>query len=147
LDPELLLGTWNIISWEQRYDDGRVTYPLGKALDGFIAYDRHGRMSCMMAKADMVPFESGGQWNASEAERARAYSSFMSYAGRYSINGDVVTHHVEISLFPNWKNNQQKRRVKLLRDHAGDMLEIIARLEDGTSEARSAVLTWKRRHD
>jgi hypothetical protein len=144
MDKNGLLGRWNILSWEQRYDDGRVTHPLGTALEGFIQYDPNGQMMCMMARADRAPFVTGGQWNAQAEERASAYSGFMAYAGTYSVDGEWVTHHVETTLFPNWKNGNQKRRVQLQRDPSGDRLDITARLEEGTPEARTAVLAWKR---
>jgi hypothetical protein len=140
----LLLGRWNIISWQQRYDDGRIAHPLGTALEGFIQYDASGAMMCMMGRANRPGFVTGGQWNAANEEKAGAYSSFMAYAGTYSIDGEYVTHHVDISLYPNWKNGDQKRRVRYHRDAAGETLEIVARLEEGTPEARSAVLAWKR---
>jgi hypothetical protein len=144
MDKTLLLGRWNIVSWEQRYDDGRVTRPLGTALEGFIQYGADGRMICMMGRADRANFVTGGQWNASNDEKAGAYSSFMAYAGSYTVDGDLVTHHVDLSLFPNWKGGDQKRHVQLKRDPSGDTLEIAARLEEGSSEARTAVLAWKR---
>jgi hypothetical protein len=144
MDKNLLLGRWNIISWEQRYDDGRVTHPLGTALEGFIQYDANGQMICMIGRIDRPNFSTGGQWNASNDEKAAAYSSYLAYAGRYSVNGESVTHHVDLSLFPNWKNGDQKRRVELIPGAAGDKLNIVARLEEGTAEARSAVLAWKR---
>lgn len=144
MDKTPLLGRWNIVSWQQRYDDGRITYPLGTALEGFIQYDANGQMMCMMARADRSNFVTGGQWNASNDEKAGAYSSFMAYAGSYSVDGEWVTHHVDLTLFPNWKNGDQKRRVQLKRDPTGDTLDIVARLEEGTPEARSAVLAWKR---
>ncbi|MDB5728790.1 MAG: hypothetical protein JWQ00_1995 [Noviherbaspirillum sp.] len=144
MDKNLLLGRWNIISWEQRYDDGRVTHPLGTALEGFIQYDANGQMICMIGRTDRPNFSTGGQWNASDEEKAAAYSSYLAYAGRYSVNGESVTHHVDLSLFPNWKNGDQKRRVELIPGAAGDKLNIVARLEEGTAEARSAVLAWKR---
>jgi hypothetical protein len=144
MDKTLLIGRWKIVSWEQRYDDGRVTRPLGAALEGFIQYDVDGRMMCMMGRADRAGFVTGGQWNASNDEKAGAYSSFMAYAGSYTVDGDLVTHHVDLSLFPNWKGGDQRRHAQLRRDPSGDTLEIAARLEEGSTEARTAVLAWKR---
>ena len=57
------------------------------------------------------------------------------------VEGDTVTHAVDLSLFPNWQGGQQKRRFALRAD---GMLELTARLEEGTSEARTARLVWRR---
>lgn len=138
--PSDLIGRWNIISWLQLYDDGRRQAPLGEHLEGFIRYLPDGDMVCMVVRADQAPFETGGQWNASAEERAAAYSSMLSYAGTYRIDGDVVTHDVALSLFPGWKGGAQKRHVRL----EGDTLYIEAHLEQGTPEARTAQLKWQR---
>lgn len=136
-----LVGRWDIVAWEQDYDDGRLMYPMGENLQGFIRYEADGDMMCMIARADRENFTTGGQWDASEEERAAAYKSMLSYAGTYEIEGDTVTHHVEISLFPNWVGGDQRRKF-VLGDDGTVALE--ARLEDGTSEARTARLRWHR---
>ena len=138
--PADLIGRWNIVSWLQLYDDGRRQAPLGESLDGFIRYLEDGDMICMIARADLADFTSGGQWNASEAERAGAYSAMLAYAGTFRVEGDTVTHSVRQSLFPNWRGGEQKRSVRL----EGDTLFIEARLEAGTPEARTAQLKWRR---
>lgn len=140
MTPDQLVGRWNIVSWLQLYDDGRRQAPLGESLEGFIRYMADGDMVCMIANADQPVFTSGGQWNASEAERARAYSSMLAYAGNWRIEGDSVVHAVKQSLFPNWKGGDQRRQVRL----EGNTLFIEARLEAGTPEARTAQLKWQR---
>lgn len=56
----LFSGEWRIQSWVQRYDDGRVEYPMGQQLEGFIRYLPDGRMFCMIARAERSPFVEGG---------------------------------------------------------------------------------------
>lgn len=136
-----MTGRWQIVAWEQVYDDGRRTYPMGQEVEGFIQYDSDGRMMCMLCRCDRRNFTSGGQWNASEQEKAEAYSSMLAYAGTYTYSGDTVSHHVELSAFPNWKGGTQKRRIEMM--DAGQLV-LAARLEEGTSEARTARLVWKR---
>lgn len=133
-------GRWDIVSWLQLYDDGRVQAPLGDRLEGFLRYLPDGDMIVFIERADRAPFVTGGQWNADDAEKAAAYGSVLSYAGRYEIDRDHVIHHVEHSLFPNWKGGRQRRAVRL----EGDTLFIEARLEEGTGEARTAQLKWRR---
>lgn len=140
MTPADIIGRWNIVSWLQLYDDGRRQAPLGENLEGFIRYCEDGDMVCMIANAGQPQFTSGGQWNASEAERARAYSSMLAYAGKWRIEGNTVVHVVEQSLFPNWKGGDQRREVRL----DGDTLFIEAKLEQGTPEARTAQLKWQR---
>jgi hypothetical protein len=42
----------------------------------------------------------------------------VAYAGRYSLHGDRVVHHVELSLFPNWVGTDQMRSVEGTGDRA-----------------------------
>ncbi len=136
-----LIGKWTLLAWEQVYDDGRIEYPMGEKLEGFIRYSADGGMMCMLSRADRPAFVSGGQWSASAEEKAAAYDSMLCYAGRYQRDGDLISHHVEMSLFPNWKGGTQKRRVEKL---AGSELVLIARLEEGSAEARTSRLIWRR---
>lgn len=141
MSEQAIIGRWQIVAWEQVYDDGRRTYPLGQQVEGFIQYDPDGRMMCMLCRGDRQNFSTGGQWNASLEEKAAAYSSMLAYAGTFTFGGDTVSHHVELSAFPNWKGGIQKRRIETM--DAG-RLALVARLEEGTSEARTARLIWKR---
>ena len=139
MDRETIKGRWLIQSWEQLYDDGRVVLPMGTELEGFIEYSDHG-MFCVVAKKDRAAFTTGGQWNAEDAEKAAAYSSYLTYAGGYDVEGDTIIHKVNYSIFPNWVGGVQRR----LAVFDGELLSLNARLEEGTSEARTARLTWKR---
>lgn len=132
-------GRWQILRWEQVYDDGRVVYPMGEELEGFIEYGPHG-MFCALGRKDRAHFTTGGQWSADDAEKAAAYNSYLTYAGDYEVNGNTVTHKVRFSLFPNWAGGTQRRMAEL----EGDVLALTARLEEGTSEARTARLVWQR---
>ena len=135
------VGRWEILSWEQMFDDGRRELPMGEQLQGFIQYSEGGHMACMIARTDRSTFASGGQWNASDAEKASAYNSLLAYGGRYDVEGDVITHQVDISLFPNWVGGAQKRRFVV---NADGTLTLSARLEEGTPQARRACLIWRR---
>ncbi|MNO63277.1 hypothetical protein D3C76_539800 [compost metagenome] len=132
-------GRWDILAWEQLYDDGRVVHPMGVELEGFIEYGPQG-MFCVIAKKGRAQFSSGGQWSANDAEKAGAYGSYLTYAGGYEVQGDTVLHHVRHSLFPNWEGGTQRRVAQL----DGEVLALTARLEEGTGEARTARLVWRR---
>ncbi|MCY1267643.1 Lipocalin-like domain protein [compost metagenome] len=138
MNRDTIKGRWEILAWEQIYDDGRLVHPMGTELEGFIEYGDHG-MFCVIARKGRDPLE-GGQWSASDAEKAKAYDSYLTYAGGYEIDNGVILHHVRHSLFPNWEGGSQKR-VAIFN---GDTLELTARLEEGTAEARTAKLSWRR---
>jgi len=142
-----LEGRWIIESWQQIYDDGRVVLPMGEHLTGFAeyrftVYDK-GRVTIMLARADRARFTTGGQWDASQAEKARAYETGLFYAGRFSVQGDTVDHEIDIASYPNWVGSTQTRRI----EQQGDTLQLSARLEEGSHQARSAILRWRRAAD
>lgn len=136
-----LVGRWDVVAWEQVYDDGRRELPMGEQLEGFIRYLADGDMVCMISRGGRAPFTHGGQWHAPQADKAAAYQSMLSYAGRWRLDGDVITHHVQFSLFPNWVGSEQKRRVEPQPDGT---LALTARLEENTPQARTARLVWRR---
>ncbi len=49
----------------------------------------------------------------STEEKVHAVDTYVSYCGRYEFQGDVVIHHVELSLFPNWVGVDQERLAEL----------------------------------
>jgi len=139
MNKATIQGRWDILSWEQVYDDGRVVYPMGTELEGFIEYGPHG-MFCVVAKAGRAGFTTGGQWSADAAEQAEAYATYLTYAGDYDVQENAILHHVRYSLFPNWVGASQRRVARL----EADELILSARLEEETSEARTARLVWRR---
>lgn len=140
MNREVIKGRWSVLSWEQLYDDGRVVLPMGTELEGFIEYSDYG-MFCVISKKGRKQFTTGGQWNADDAEKAEAYSSYLTYAGGYDVDGNTITHQVKYSIFPNWEGVTQYRNAEL----EGDFLSLTtARLEEGTTEARVSKLTFRR---
>jgi hypothetical protein len=49
-----LVGTWRLVSFEVRDEDGRITHPLGEDAVGFITYAPDGHMAVQFGRADRV---------------------------------------------------------------------------------------------
>jgi hypothetical protein len=45
-------------------------------------------------------------------EQAEAFKTFLAYAGRYTLDGDKVTHHIEVSSIQNYVNKDMTRKVR-----------------------------------
>lgn len=138
--PTDLIGVWTMTNWIQRYRDGRIVLPMGPGPHGRLVYTEDGVMLGIIAAADRSNFVTGGQWTANDAEKAQAYSGFLAYSGRYTVDGDYVTHHVEISLFPNWVGGDQRRRIEI----DNDQLALTGVIEPGTADEREARLEWRK---
>jgi hypothetical protein len=116
-----LPGTWRVTSWRSFGADGSETAgPLGEDADGIIVYTRDGTMITTLARRDRPPVTGGDLMGGPADERLAAAASFIAYSGGWRLEGDVVVHMVEMSLFPNWVGGEQRRRVELSED--GDHL-------------------------
>ncbi|WP_017299491.1 lipocalin-like domain-containing protein [Nodosilinea nodulosa] len=104
-----LLGTWSLVSASAIYADGSVTPEVyGANPKGYITYTAAGRMMVMFARGDRPALSKPvGSPLSSEMdaipteELARAFTSFSAYAGTYSIEGNTVTHRLEVASIPN----------------------------------------------
>ena len=106
-----LIGTWRLISWENRDTDGHFSYPLGKDAVGYIMYNPDGYMFVAIMRPERAKFAAGDLLSGSMEEKAHAAGTYVSYCGRYEFHGETVVHHVELSLFPNWVGVEQERLV------------------------------------
>jgi hypothetical protein len=104
-----VVGTWRLVSASASTADGRaIAAPFGSSPAGLITYTREGRMTAMISHGGRRPLSSD-RISSPASERAEAFATFFAYAGRYSINGQLVIHHVEISSVQNWVNTNMVR--------------------------------------
>ena len=108
-----LIGTWRLMSWESRAEDGRITYPFGLDAAGYVSYTADGLMFGFLTRANRPPFAEGDIFAGTPEEWTTAGRSFVAYCGPYDVTGDTVVHHVEMSLFPNWIGHDQVRFIEL----------------------------------
>jgi len=135
-----VIGWWTLLSWKQKYDDGREIAPFGEGAVGRLTYGEAGDFAVLISCPDRAPFTTGGQWNAEDHEKAKSYDGMMAYFGRYEFDGNTMSHLVEASLYPNWAGHTQVRVATI----DNNLLTLSARLEESTSEARTAELIWQR---
>lgn len=108
-----LVGRWRLVSWSSQNEEGARTFPLGERLEGSLVYTRGGWVITMVAPEDRAKLSTEDLVGGSEGERAAAFSTFISYCGTYEVEGEIVVHRVEMSLFPNWVGAEQKRHFKV----------------------------------
>ena len=136
-----LIGTWRLVSWENRSVDGQeVSYPLGQDATGYIMYNQDGYMFVAIMAPHRLRFASDDLLSATKEEEAQAEETYVSYCGRYDFLGDTVVHHVELSLFPNWVGVDQERLVDL----RGDRVTLSTRPLLLRGIQQTAHLIWER---
>ena len=107
-----VVGTWKLISAQDIAENGTVDRkPYGPKPTGFLTYTPDGRVSAIITHDGRKPLSGAWRWSGSVQEQADAYATVIAYAGRYTRNGDAVTHHIEASSFQNWVNTAQTRRI------------------------------------
>jgi Lipocalin-like domain len=137
-DP--LVGTWRLISWENRAADGRISYPVGTAPLGYIIYSEHGYMFVAIMRRNRPSFSAGDLLRGTPEEKVQAAETYVSYCGKYDFRGETVVHHVELSLFPNWVGVDQERLVEVTANRL--TLSTRPTLLDGIEQ--TARLVWER---
>ncbi len=110
------LGTWRLISWENRDAGGQLGYPLGPDALGYITYTADGYIFAQIMAAARATLATQNPFGGADAEAAAAARSHMSYCGKYEVRtggeNDEVVHRVAISDFPNWVGGEQLRFYK-----------------------------------
>lgn len=113
LEPEQLIGTWQLIAAEAHSSTGEAFYPYGQAPVGLLMYDAKGYVAVVLMHPSRSPFASGDSLRGTPEELKTAFESFDAYAGTYTVDAtqSIVTHHVLAARFPNWVGSQQVRYV------------------------------------
>jgi len=136
-DSNPFVGTWKLVSWEVTQPDGTIHYLYSKDVVGYLIYTADGYMSSEIMDPDRqqsdpnFPFEIAAVQTLPDPDRARAYSTYVSFCGTYTVEDNMVTHHVKAGLIHSWTGSAQRRHFEF--DH-GCLI-----IEAGTQK-----LTWER---
>ena len=139
LDPDRLVGTWQLARWQTVYEDGTTTEPFGPGAQGLLLYAADGWMSACIMAADRTRLSRGNPREAPAAQRAAAFDGYFSYCGRWRILDHRVQHEVTLALNPVMVGTLQLREAKL----AGRQLTLSAE-ESVRGGTRLHRLVWKR---
>ena len=135
-----LLGTWKLQSLVYEViATGVRSMPFGEHPNGYLSYSLNGRMYLILVMEDrpkprdLVP---------TDEEKVKLQGSMVAYAGTYTVDGEKVVHHVDISWNESWTGTDQVRFYKV----DGDTLTITTApgRSPFTGEERRAVLVWKK---
>ena len=73
-----LVGTWRIVEFVDWDSAGRASYLLGPRPTGYLIYSPSGHVSVHLA------------------DTSASNPIYASYVGKYTVQGNVVTHHIEL---------------------------------------------------
>ena len=106
---EQVIGTWNIVSVEEVYPDGRKETPWGPNMKGAVSFDPQGKVLLMIIGADL-PTPSG-----KPQEAAR---QVVAYFGTYSVDegAKTITYTAERATIPAFDGLARKATVTVTGD-------------------------------
>ena len=111
---DTLVGTWKLVDATDTTEKGEVIeHVYGQNPTGFLTYTPDGRMMVIVTYGGRKPFSAVP---APVQETVEAFFTFFAYAGRYTLSGDRVTHHIEAAWRQDYANTDQLRFVKLQGD-------------------------------
>ncbi|MGY4480293.1 hypothetical protein ACVILL_007707 [Bradyrhizobium sp. USDA 3364] len=135
---EGLEGTWIVVSWEQKKNDGTTLRQFGENPAGMAIFDAGGRYIITVMRSDRAKYKTNALWQGTAEENEATANGTQTYFGTYAVNESdrSIAIHVEGSSFPNWNGSDQKRFVTV----AGDQLTLTIRPPSG----ENVDVTWKR---
>jgi Lipocalin-like domain len=144
----LLIGTWRLLSAIAIYSDGTMNSEVyGADPTGYITYTVQGHMMVMFSRSDRSRFSKDIQSPLSREiqflsmeECAQAFATFNAYAGTYTVEGNTVTHQIEVASIPNRVGTTLVRTFTLNEDQV--TLNTQPAFDDGIETVFE--LVWKR---
>ena len=108
---DLVVGVWRLVSWVEVETESKSIHSVfGDNPTGAITYTPDGRMSVFIIDPKR---KSPSGPKATDAEAVELYRTIIAYSGSYSIEGNKVTHKIEVSWNQAWTGTNQQRFVEV----------------------------------
>ena len=133
-----VVGTWKSVSYfTEDLETGQKTALLGEHPKGYLIYTPEGRVMVLSTREGRSPAKT-------DEDRLNLFKSMLAYSGRYTVEGDKVTHHIDISWNEALTGTDLVRFFKL----DGDTLTIKTAQAKNPITGHESVSTviWQREH-
>jgi hypothetical protein len=132
-----LVGTWKLVSASSTTSKGeRNETPYGAGPAGFLTYTEEGRVTSVVGYGGRKPLSI----DATLEERAEAFDTFLAYTGQYTLSGEKVIHHIEISSIQNYVGKDLVRSIKF----DGNRITLVTPPTLVNGKIQTIELTWQR---
>jgi hypothetical protein len=140
---EELLGTWQLISVQRAIvETGEITdlSPSGNPPFGILMYGNDGRMLVLNITSGRPKPDS--LESITDEQRGQLFRTMPAYGGTYTVNGQSVSHHIDISWNECWTGTTQVRTVT----REGERLVYTTSPAPGALDGRMGTsrLVWER---
>ena len=137
MSPDALLGTWMLADFTITYSDGRPSLaPLGEGAEGMLLYAADGHLSAVLSRAG----RSTGSAGLEEGRALVTSQDYVSYTGRWRLEGAFIHHTILLSLVPEVVGQTLSRRVAL----SDGVLTLTYARTPRSGVTRRYCLTWRR---
>jgi hypothetical protein len=135
-----VLGTWKLKSAVREVvATGEKFNQYGEHPSGYLSYSADGRMYAIGTSDSRVKPNDA---NPADGERVKLHQTMFAYAGTYTLEGEKVVHHVDISWNEAWTGTDLVRFYKL----DGNILTITTAPNKSPIDGREGrgVLVWEK---
>jgi hypothetical protein len=135
-----LIGTWKLVSVVARdVATGEERDAWGPNPDGYINYGPDGRMIVINTRSGRKAPVGAAP---TREEAAELFQGVLAYAGRYTVDGNEVTHHVDISWNQAWTGQDMVRVARF----DGERVHLATRPSPDPVNGRMSVrtMTWEK---
>lgn len=111
---EKLIGSWSLVELiEVPVNGGEITHPMSQQAQGLIIYHPDGYMSAQLMNPNRKPSHNQHWTEGTPEEYTQEGSTYLAYSGPFHADEErqLVSHTMQVSLFPNWTGQTQKRIV------------------------------------
>jgi Lipocalin-like domain len=106
-----VVGTWRLVSFIEEETESKAAHKnFGDNPLGLLTYTPDGHMMAFLADPSRKPAAAP---KPTDAEAAQLYQTMIAYAGRYTLEGEKITHHIDISWNQAWNGTDQWRYVEV----------------------------------
>jgi hypothetical protein len=138
---DALIGTWKLVSSTDTTEKGATRDTFGQNPTGFLTYTADGRVMAIISHGGRKPLSTPDYIAAPAEERAAAFATFTAYAGTFTLDGNRVIHHVQISSL---QNRVDTDLVRTLLKLDGDQLILRTPPTLRGGVQATTVLVWQR---
>jgi len=110
-----VVGTWRLLSWSEEETASKAVHKsFGDNPLGFLTYTADGHMMIMFEDPSRTPAAAP---KATDTEAAQLYRTMVAYVGRYTLEGDKIIHHIDVSWNQTWNGTDQQRLIEVKDGH------------------------------
>ncbi|RNF27506.1 zinc finger protein kinase [Trypanosoma conorhini] len=150
-NAQKVLGLWRLVKVEMATDDGKINYPWGGEVCGFLAYFPNGVFTMQLTLACRRHMRAQFPERATRDELVDMYNSYVASFGKYQVGaeGGTIVHCPSGSLAPGPSWGQQKYFIEVLAGKAEGGVAVLKlftapyKIEEENLLART-FLTWER---